>query len=894
MKNKHRFSLTVLLIWFMLFTLPAAVAMASSVSRDTEGKEPFLEVIYPMFSEVTVSAETKEILVWGKTEPGATVTVNGSDAWTDAGGNFSCKIPLADGYKTDIKVVARNKSGGEKALRFKVLKPNDIYLTPEGHFRIYFSYTGDSDRSREYAVKLGKYLEQSWRKEVDTFGFRPPALDSTGRLNIYVGDFLAKLIGGKAGVGASSPIPVLKFIEIAPGLDDITLAQTAAHELFHQIQDSYISLQQNYTDKWWLDATATYIQNEVFPDNLFYQNQLLDYYLDGPRVLGLGSDGGYSSCIFVKFLVDRYGLDIIKQILDRMDWFSKSTPELIDEELRNRGSNMADCMRDFALWSFDKINSYLGCFVDYDMNYCFDLPGNTPVKFIDRLGMNRLSMRHLRFSCRTGEGQNARLKIKVERSCCNIRGWFVAGESAPEELSFNAGNTAEKTVTVTCTKSSPFFSGYLIFSNGDIARGDNDQFVDYTISFESAAENPRAISLEETTKSGGTKPEEAGQQGGLNTDEIKMPDRSAATVGNVGDLVNMGILIPKEALARGGSVVGILGSSVAGAVNTITQSGGDLVKPVVQTAGETAGALIRVTGITAGNNPVQKTAEITSGISQTAANVFEGSARSVLGPASDVNRGVAVTAAAIIQNSLNTAFGVARDTVNTAAGVVQWTASAATDAEQGAVKAASGVAQGVMSTSAGVARGTADTVAGAAQSVWTGVSGAAGGGMAAAGSAVQNTVKAAANIANSIINSVRSQFQASPAPQQPVTNFAQNTVNAVAGTVQGTAGIISSATRSMVNTAANIAAGTAQSAVNTVIGAARDVNTAAGAAAGAVKSTVNTATGTVRSALENTAGIFSSLVGSVGGMFGPQNQPQQQPAPRTQTEPQAKPWWNFW
>jgi hypothetical protein len=158
------------------------------------------------------------------------------------------------------------------------------------------------------------------------------------------------------------------------------LQVTAAHEFFHAIQASYRWTTEN---RWWMEASATWMEDEKYDDVNDYLQYLGEPYTDTnnngqydsgelftDRNNNRWRDPGwfdcpqtpintfngwyeYGSCIFCKFLSEhRGGRGIIKEIWERCG--TKDSLKAIEDELKERGYDFEDTFRDFAVANYTK------------------------------------------------------------------------------------------------------------------------------------------------------------------------------------------------------------------------------------------------------------------------------------------------------------------------------------------------------------------------------------------------------------------------------------------------------------------------------------------------------------------------------------------------------------
>ncbi|MEO8330167.1 MAG: MXAN_6640 family putative metalloprotease, partial [Candidatus Nanopelagicales bacterium] len=128
------------------------------------------------------------------------------------------------------------------------------------------------------------------------------------------------------------------------------LQVTAAHEFFHAIQFGYDS----YEDIWYMEATAAWIEDEVYDavnDNVQYlrlsQLKHPASPLDTSR--GLSVYGGW---IYFRYLSERFGADVVRKSWQRNDG-SKDAPNAyslrgIRQALSNEGADFGSVFADYA------------------------------------------------------------------------------------------------------------------------------------------------------------------------------------------------------------------------------------------------------------------------------------------------------------------------------------------------------------------------------------------------------------------------------------------------------------------------------------------------------------------------------------------------------------------
>lgn len=143
-----------------------------------------------------------------------------------------------------------------------------------------------------------------------------------------------------------------------PGTPDSTLQVTAAHELFHAVQFAY----DYFEDRWFLEATATWVEDELFDDVNDNWQYLSASPLRQPRQsLDQFSGEGlrqYGEWIFFRYLTERWskeqgGLPVImRRLMERVDGAAGGpdnySMQAISRELRSKGTSVARVYADFS------------------------------------------------------------------------------------------------------------------------------------------------------------------------------------------------------------------------------------------------------------------------------------------------------------------------------------------------------------------------------------------------------------------------------------------------------------------------------------------------------------------------------------------------------------------
>jgi hypothetical protein len=247
-----------------------------------------------------------------------------------------CGMPLKHSLRRDWnKLEPATQTVLAKQLSAPVLE-GEATLT-SARFVIHYATTGT-----DVPVPTAPYTVSSWVQLVadtfeltytryqNTYGYRPPPVTP---YHVYLRSLAADNIYGQTttlGPAPSSGYPnaYSSFIEIDKDFTNVIYTRTAlplqslnitsAHEFHHAIQFGYSV----FFDVWYAEATSTWYEDELHDD----VNQLYVYIpawfnnstiaLDTAASLATG--GGYGRWIFNRYLAERHGTDLIRQVWDRL------------------------------------------------------------------------------------------------------------------------------------------------------------------------------------------------------------------------------------------------------------------------------------------------------------------------------------------------------------------------------------------------------------------------------------------------------------------------------------------------------------------------------------------------------------------------------------------------
>ncbi len=139
------------------------------------------------------------------------------------------------------------------------------HVRESDHFALKWGPRGSFDAEADAILSA---LEEAWQVEVVELGFLPPRTTEAFKMNVYVGD-----TGGDApsaeGAGGY-------FWYDPEGFPHLVLSQdaarggggwTAAHELFHAVQDRYATYAYDGLGGWFWEATAEWAASRVLPND---------------------------------------------------------------------------------------------------------------------------------------------------------------------------------------------------------------------------------------------------------------------------------------------------------------------------------------------------------------------------------------------------------------------------------------------------------------------------------------------------------------------------------------------------------------------------------------------------------------------------------------------------
>lgn len=258
------------------------------------------------------------------------------------------------------------------------------------HFRVHYTLSGqdavdttDSDGNGhpDYVEEVARAMEYSWFAEIEHFGWAAPPPDAglggDDRVDVYLLEIFDEGTSGYVDsdydAGFSGDNPNTQSVESAasssfmaldndyasyeydpaPGVSRMDyMRSTAAHEFLHVIQFGYDAWEPH---DWLWEATATWMQDEVF-DLVNDGNEMLPSVFKSPDSCQLAyggeardedADHWYGMWIFIRYLSENYGHDVIRQVWEHS--VEHDGYAAWDLALATHNSDMAEVFRGFGL-----------------------------------------------------------------------------------------------------------------------------------------------------------------------------------------------------------------------------------------------------------------------------------------------------------------------------------------------------------------------------------------------------------------------------------------------------------------------------------------------------------------------------------------------------------------
>lgn len=228
----------------------------------------------------------------------------------------------------------------------KIVKDGIVFLYSDNFFVSY----KEGDSTDEYVKKVLLYLEISRKKMINEWGFAKSSYLESYRTQVEV---KIKFDFGNVYEGYSQH----PRMELKQNMSELDLKSTCAHEFFHVIQSTFPKFFGSDKNRWFEEASATSIENEVFPDVWGYQVFLSKtWYLlwgHGRSLTYTNNNFHYGSAIFIKYLMQKFeGILFLKKIFDKIEQNQNQDSVMAINSALPRLSKFEDVFADFAAWVF--------------------------------------------------------------------------------------------------------------------------------------------------------------------------------------------------------------------------------------------------------------------------------------------------------------------------------------------------------------------------------------------------------------------------------------------------------------------------------------------------------------------------------------------------------------
>ncbi len=277
-----------------------------------------------------------------------------------------CGTPLVRGLRQDWP---RLQAATQIVLAKQLAAPAQQLFYQSTHFVVHYAPTGlDSPRNASqtnangiplWVVTVADTFESVYATEVGAMGYKDP-IPAGQHFDVYLQNIGSQYLGvTDSSAPAAQPYITIEndFAEfISSGFTAEQLLQiTAAHEFHHAIQFAYTY----WFDMWYAEASATWIEDEVYDGvNQLYTyltpySHFPGYSLNTPVSTTTG--GGYGRWIFNRFLAEKYGVSMIRQLWeDTIDSAEKGSDinmlTYIDSRL-NKNQNPSSLATEFEAFA---------------------------------------------------------------------------------------------------------------------------------------------------------------------------------------------------------------------------------------------------------------------------------------------------------------------------------------------------------------------------------------------------------------------------------------------------------------------------------------------------------------------------------------------------------------
>ncbi len=287
---------------------------------------------------------------------------------------------------------------------------NDVYVTPEGNFRLLYSKTAIendvtllddtwskitcpspmvqlaaySDKHPHFIQDMGNFLESTLKRYRDTYHLKDPVNHPGWIWGTTHNPITVKIDSWWSALGGNPNYEKIWEILHFPtdhlkDYSDFTTYGTMGHELFHRMQAEYYGLVgfKTPSNLWWMEATAEYagyraawatkndgLHGKTGSDFFSYPLSTTGK-MANQKGWNLNQSYEYAASAFVQFLVEKRGLDF-KDLVEHVAGGSPLYAPLSRINGYN-GLSLLQIYREFAAWGIFGSDSFLKRFDISDM-----------------------------------------------------------------------------------------------------------------------------------------------------------------------------------------------------------------------------------------------------------------------------------------------------------------------------------------------------------------------------------------------------------------------------------------------------------------------------------------------------------------------------------------------
>ena len=241
--------------------------------------------------------------------------------------------------------------------------------------------TQPADGIPDYINRVFEVFEYVWEFQIGSLGYDTPPADVGGggdnRYDIYVENLGTGFYGFTTPENMVDQYRAYSYINIENDFAGTYYSNnpvdgmkvTAAHEFFHAVQFGYDALEFDFDDPldaftykpWWLEASATWMEDVVYDDINDYVAYLPFFYSYSWMGLGTFSYNygdprafhPYASCVWPIYLTEKYGVEIVKDIWERCATIAGyNTLHATNDALLSRSSSLSTGFLEFSVWNF--------------------------------------------------------------------------------------------------------------------------------------------------------------------------------------------------------------------------------------------------------------------------------------------------------------------------------------------------------------------------------------------------------------------------------------------------------------------------------------------------------------------------------------------------------------